>query len=79
MCRRAAASRSAASATPRYCRSRARAVAIKGEGVARDEGPEPPAVTPYLIREAEEAGLVAVRRPDGATVEEIKDCVARWL
>ena len=42
-------------------------MAIKGEGVARDEGPEPPAaVTPYLIREAEEAGMVAVRRPDGA-------------
>ena len=54
-------------------------MAIKGEGVARDEGPEPPAVTPYLIREAEEAGLVAVRRPDGATVEEIKDCGAKWL
>ena len=39
-------------------------MAIKGEGVARDEGPEPPAVTPYLIREAEEAGMVAVRRPE---------------
>ena len=52
-------------------------MAIKGEGVARDESPEPPAVTLYLIREAEEAGMVALRRP--AMVEEIKDCVARWL
>ena len=64
--------RGTAGAVPRLWRSR-------GESVARDEGPEPPAVTPYLIREAEEAGMVAMRRPDGAMVEAVKDNVARWL
>ena len=64
--------RGTAGAVPRLWRSR-------GESVARDEGPEPQAVTPYLIREAAEAGVVAVRRPDGAMVEGIKDNAARWL
>ena len=43
-----------------------------------DKGSEPPAVTPDRIRNDKEARVAATGRPDGAMVEEVKDCVARW-
>ena len=64
VCRRATASGSAASATPRYCRSRVRALAIKGGRRRRGD---------------KDSQLLAVTPDLRDMIETVKDGVARWL